>query len=190
MSGIITIADLAGHGSEAVAWKLLKEVSEQVIAQKNLIINPFIIEINENGYFALTPSSTQQPGFDAPEVTDNERTEASASWSLGATVFFAVTGRQVMNGKGGQGQSETSRLPFLRSEWPQLSELVMQCLHFSPQKRPSIKEINIKANNIFERCKNDIKRGPKFKQSETPQSSDGVGHDTDFWPETMQPNNN
>lgn len=187
MNEQFTIADLSGHANEPTVWKLLKEVSEQAMEYKRFIINPFLVEIGEDGHFVLMPSEVQQPGFDAPEAVYAERMEASAVWSLGATAFYAVMGVQVMNGKGGLGQTKTSRIPYLRGEWPELSELIMQCLQFDPIKRNTLKSICDKSFQQYEQCLNQIKLGPRFKHTEQLQLTEKIEKDLYFWPETMLP---
>ena len=180
-------SDIAGHCNEPTAWQILKEVSELLIKCKQMIANPFIIEIEGNGHFALLPAETQAAGFDAPEVDNTHRTEASVVWSLGATLFYVVMGRQVMNGKGSAGQSETSKLPYMRSEWPELSEWVQSCLRYQPSLRPDLQKILDKASEQHGRCMEEIRRGPKFKKK--PENAvDGMinaADDMAFWPESM-----
>ncbi len=187
------ISDLAGHCNEATAWKILKEISQQLLEHKEPkqpSIDPFLIEIREDGHFVLTPSESQQAGFDPHECGSSSpiRTERSMVWTLGATVFYAVMGRQVMNDKGGLGQTENSKLPYLRSEWPALSELVQRCLNYDPEKRPSLKELHDKATEQYDHCLSDIRRGPKFKDNGAigAESSNTIETDLAFWPETMQ----
>ena len=180
-------SDIAGHCNEPTAWKILKEGSQQIIEHKQLIINPFFIEIKEDVHFALSPTEIHPSGFDAPEVATSHHTEASVVWSLGATIFYVVMGRQVMNNKGGAGQTETSKLPYMRSEWPELSELVQQCLRFHPSQRPSLQQILDKASEQHDRCMEEISRGPKFKKN-SENAIDGTINATDeiaFWPESM-----
>ena len=180
-------SDIAGHCNEPTAWQILREVSKQQIERKQSLINPFIIEIEEDGCFTLLSAETQVLGFDAPEVDGAHRTEASAVWSLGATMFHIVMGHQVMNGKGGAGQSENSRLPYMRSEWPLMSELVQQCLRYHPSQRPSLQYILDKATEQYNRCMEEVRRGPKFKKTSdfTFDGSINATDDMAFWPETM-----
>ena len=180
-------SDISGHCNEPTAWQILKEVSEQLAERKQLVVNPFIIEIGEDGHFALLPSETQVTGFDAPEANDTQRNEASTVWSLGATLFHIVMARQVMNGKGGAGQKETSKLPYMRSEWPKMSELVQQCLRYQPSQRPNLQQIHDKAAEQHSCCVEEIRRGPKFKKNLN-LLNDGTIYATNdmaFWPETM-----
>lgn len=180
-------SDIAGHCNEPTAWQILKEASQQLIEHKQLVINPFIIEIGEDGHFALLPSETQVAGFDAPEANGTHRAEASSVWSLGATLFHIVMGRQVMNGKGGTGQSATSRLPYMRSEWPKMSKLVQQCLRYQPSQRPTLQQIHDKAEEQYSRCMEEVRRGPRFKKA-TEHASNGTinaANGMAFWPETM-----
>lgn len=181
--------DLAGHCNEPTAWKILKETSGQMMERQQLIVNPSLIAIEDNGSFTLQPDTLQQSGFDAPETSHSDRTTASAVWSMGATLFYIVMGRQVMNDKGGQSQTATSKLPYMRIDWPELSDLVQQCLQYAPAKRPSLQQIHDKAVAQCTRCENDIKRGPKIKAVASPQHFDNTELELDFWPETMQPIN-
>lgn len=180
-------SDIAGHCNEPTAWKILMEVSDQLMNHKQLIVNPFIIEIREDRHFALSTTETQLSGFDAPEVTTAYRNEANVVWSLGAALFYVVMGRQVMNGKGGVGQTGTSKLPYMRSEWPELSELVQRCLHYQPSQRPGLQEIYNKASEQQSRCMEEIRHGPKFKKN-SENAIDGTINAADmmaFWPESM-----
>lgn len=183
----VTAADFAGHCSESTAWQILKEMSGQLLESKQGVFNPYLVKIGDNGHFSLTASDTQANGFDAHEIATESRPESATVWSLGASLFYIVMGRQVMNGKGGNGQTPTSRLPYIRSEWPALSELVQQCLQYAPEKRPSLKDVYDTAKQNHERCLNDIKRGPKFKPAAQTQAGDGTNKDKElaFWPETM-----
>ena len=184
----LNTSDFAGHCNEATAWRILKEVSQQLMERKQFIVNPFIIEIDDNGHFILASAPIQHNGFDAPEATpDSPATEAGAVWSLGATLFYIVIGRIVMNGKGGHYQKETSKLPYMRSEWPEMSELVKQCLQYEPILRPSMQDIHNIALKHDQRCQDEIRRGPKFKNTPPAhQMPDAEQNDLTFWPEAMQ----
>ena len=187
MSEKIPVSELAGHCNEATAWRILEEVSHQLMESKQLIVNPSIINIDEDGHFALEAAQEQQSGFDPHEVDANSRTEAGTVWSIGATLFYIVMGGCVMNGKGGEGQSATSKLPYIRSEWPEMSELVQRCLQFEPANRPTLQEIYDKALQNFKRCQDDIRRGPKIKStSSTSNELEAKENDLIFWPESMQ----
>lgn len=186
-----TAADFAGHCNESAAWQILKEISGQLIEHKQRIVNPFLISIGDDGHFNLMPSETQQASYDAPEIGTTTRTESATVWSMGAVLYFLVMGREVMNGKGGPGQSRTSKLPYMRSEWPALSELVQRCLQYAPNSRPSLQEIHDIAAQNLERCRNDIKHGPKFKPAKQAQTNGANPTETElaFWPETMKYSN-
>ncbi len=187
-------SDIAGHCNEPTAWQILKEVSGQLIEHKLLWVNPFVIEIGDDGHFTLLSAEKQCSGFDAPNADTAHPTDADTAWSLGATLFYIVMGRQVMNGKGGAGQRETSRLPYIRSEWPALSELVQQCLRYPPSRRPSLQQIHDEAVEQHNRCVEEIRLGPKFKKASDAATNGTINvvDDLSFWPETMyetHPNN-
>lgn len=185
-----TAADLAGHCNELTAWRILKEVSEEMVSQKAMNVSPFHIAINGDGSFSLLqPESTDLNGFEAPETVIGNATEASSVWSLAASLFFVVMGCQVMNGKGGLGQNEQSKVPYMRSELPQLSELVQRCLHFRPENRPSMQKVHDVAAKEFQRCMETVRRGPKFRENPTLGVMGASDSLIAFWPESMQPNN-
>lgn len=188
MSEKTYITELAGHCNEATAWRVLKEMSQQLIDSGQHVVDPSSIAIDDDGRFVLDHNPVPQPGFEAPQSNATEHTEADTVWSLGATLFYIVMGRQVMNGKGGKGQTAASKLPYMRSEWPEMSELIKQCLQYEPALRPSLHDVLEKANRQNERCLADIRRGPKFKETTSPDSDTAEGHNDDlaFWPETMQ----
>ena len=187
MSERIPVSELAGHCNEATAWRILEEVSRHSMEGMRRIVNPSIIGISEDGQFALEAAQEQQSGFDPHEVEANSRTEASTVWSIGATLFYIVMGRCVMNGKGGEGQSETSKLPYMRSEWPEMSELVQRCLQFEPANRPTLQEIHDKTVQNLKRCQDNIRRGPKIKTNTSkPNELETIEKDLAFWPERMQ----
>ncbi len=184
----IYVSELAGHCNEMMAWQILKEVSETLIQKGLRSIDPYCIEIDDNGHFSLATTTANHDDFNAPETIENQLNEAGTTWSLCATVFFVIMGCQVMNGKGGKGQKASSKLPYMRSEWPELSELVQQCLQFHPTRRPTLQQVHDKALQQYQRCMDEIRKGPKFKtmgkvsQTET----DLARQDLAFWPEIMQ----
>ena len=184
-----TAADLAGHCNEPTAWRILKEVSEEMMSQKTLEVSPYHIAINGDGSFSLMQpeKSIDMSGFEAPEAVNGNATDASSVWSLAASLFYVVMGCQVMNGKGGRGQNEQSKVPYMRSEWSQLSELVQNCLHFRPECRPSMHKLHDVAAKEFQRCMEMIRRGPKFRERPTKNFTAPPDSLLAFWPESMQP---
>lgn len=186
------VSELAGHCNELAAWQILKEVSKAFSRMGLRRIDPYCIEIGDDGHFSLSSETelAKHNGFDAPEAAGSQMAESGVVWSLGATVFFVVMGCQVMNGRGGKGQHESSKLPYMRSEWPEMSELVQQCLQFNPVRRPSLQQIHDKALQQHQRCTDEIRKGPKLKTTgKTTTTETDLGQDLAFWPETMQPSN-
>lgn len=181
--------DLAGHCNEPTAWQILMEVSKQMIERKQFVVNPSIIEIADAGEFLLLPPDGQNmdKSFEAPPSGGDRFAEADAVWSLGSTMFFIVMGQMVMNGRGGIGQKETSKLPYMRSEWPKMSELVQQCLHYLPSRRLTLQRVFEIATQQHERCVEEIRRGPRLKKitEDTKKGTINATRDTDFWPEIM-----
>ena len=191
MDNTLYALELAGHCNETTAWKFLKDVSEALRANPTVPVNPTVIEIKDDGSFALATqaASLSLEGFDAPESLQGNRSEASAVWSLAASLFYLVMGCQVMNGKGGVGQSESSKLPYMRSTLPLLSELVQRCLQYKPEFRPNLDEVNKLATRQYGLCMEALKRGPKFQEKSLDQEKQGSleSQSMEFWPEAMQP---
>ncbi|MBO4786535.1 MAG: hypothetical protein J5510_05665, partial [Prevotella sp.] len=92
----------------------------------------------------------------------------------------------IMNGRGGKAQKATSKLPFMRSEMPEMSRLVQQCLDYDASKRPTLAEVLTTAKENLERCKEELKDGPRMKP-ETASSTSAVEADSSAWPEEMIP---
>lgn len=192
MSETIYISELAGHCNEVTAWRILKDASQQLIEQGHYIIDPSTMVIADDGHFALMLAHEPHDGFEAPKCNAANRDAAAAVWSLGATLFFVVMGRQVMNGKGGKGQTASSKLPYMRSKWPEISKLVQQCLQYDPALRPTLHDILDKSTKQYERCLADIKRGPKFKPTSDSDRETLEDHydALTFWPENMESSTN
>lgn len=182
--------ELAGHCNELTAWRILKDMSDALSTDRNATVSPAQIKIEDDGGFTYLPQTPfVMEGFEAPEAIQGHRADTSSVWSLAATLFYLVMGGQVMNGKGGAAQTEASKLPYMRSSLPLLSELVQRCLNFHPEQRPSMAEINETATRQYNLCREAVKKGPKFQErrpdvsSQESQSDQNVG----FWPESMQP---
>ena len=154
------------------------------------MVSPVHIEIKDDDGFALShQTSTIMEGFVAPEALKDKGTEASTVWSLAATLFYLVMGCQIMNGKGGAAQQESSRLPYMRSSLPQLSELIQRCLSFHPEQRPTMKEINELATQQFSLCTEAVKKGPVIQEKRLDtENQDDESSISDFWPESMRLN--
>jgi hypothetical protein len=190
MEDTLYAVELAGHCNELTAWRILKEISEAMLADTAARVSPTQIAIKDDGGFALSRQDAMlMEGFEAPESLKGESNEASAVWSLAATLFYLVMGCQVMNGKGGAAQQESSRLPYMRSSLPVLSELIQRCLSYHSEQRPSLQEVNELANQQYSLCSEAVKNGPAFQDKHLgaeSQEGDAVAV-SEYWPESMRP---
>lgn len=179
--------ELAGYCNELTAWQILRDVSADVLKQPGAV-SPGLIVVRDEGFgLERAEGPVDIGGFEAPEVKDGTHNEASAVWSLAASVFYLVMGCQIMNGKGGKGQHATSKVPYMRSEFAKMSELVQQCLQYRPELRPSAKEVNETANGQYERCAEVVSRGPKFREkTDTANEIKDIDSELAFWPEPMR----
>ena len=187
MEETIHASDFAGHCTEVTAWRILRDISHELLSRKGgNIIRPSLIKAEANEDFTLEEhaADTTVDGFDAPEVERTGRTTEGDVWSLGASVFSVMRGCQVMNGKGGRRQTSLSRVPYLKNSLPDLSELIRQCLQYRPDQRPSMKTINETAIAHYNRCMETISQGPVFRQKTETTNDAGQDH-AGFWPEQM-----
>lgn len=181
----------AGYCDELTAWQMMADVARQVMDNGHEAmadISPSRIAINGSGFVLVPLQDCHDDAFVAPELINNRQqaTEKSAVWSLAATVFRMVMGCNIMNGRGGKAQKATSKLPFMRSEMPEMSRLVQQCLDYDAGKRPTLAEMLAKAKENLERCKEELKNGPRMKP-ETASSTSAAETDSSAWPEEMIP---
>lgn len=179
--------ELAGYCNELTAWRILRDVSADLLKQASAV-SPTLIVIKDEGFeLERASEAADLGGFEAPEVKGGAQTEASAVWSLAATVFYLVMGCQIMNGKGGKGQRATSKVPYMRSELAKMSELVQQCLQYRPELRPTAKEVNEMASEQYKNCEETVKLGPKFRVKTTfDDNENNIDNELAFWPESMR----
>lgn len=180
-------ADFAGYCTEIAAWRFLRDISQEVAqgGEASCLITPTAVAITEDGGFTLIDVQ-EDPGspYIAPECRDGRPTMKSAVWSMAATVFKLVMGCDVFNGRGGKAQHKGSKIPYMRNEMPDLSQLLCRCLSFLPQNRPEVIEIHDMASLHFQRCLESVRRGPQFKTTSTTDSG-ADDSDAGFWPEEM-----
>jgi hypothetical protein len=178
-----TAADLSGHCTEMTAWQMVRDLAQQTTSRTDICsVSPTTVAIAEDGTFVLTSSGEQQNRiYQAPEGALDHQ---SAVWSLGATVFFVVMGCNVMNGKGGAGQHARSKVPYMRSGMPALSELVQQCLQYAPAQRPHLQQVLTTAEKQCQQWAQRVKQGPAFKKAQQ-QGRNDTPESVAFWPEEM-----
>lgn len=173
---------------EIAAWRLLCDIAQELLRQEgNAIVKPSLISIQEDGGFQLEAPQGEVAidGFDAPECAHSGRTTESTVWSLGATVFYIMMGCQVMNGRGGRGQTAQSRIPYLRHGMPDLSELTQRSLRYQPRLRPTVQDIITIAKANLQRCEDQMQKGPQLHQTKDVTVQRTAGEEG-FWPEEMR----
>lgn len=177
----IPVHGVASHLSERMAWQLLRDVAG---SDAFPTATPTAFSILWNGErFVLSHGATmvddaETAHFIAPEGSGST---ASHVWSLAATVFYLFMGCHVFNGLGGKAQHEKSPLPYIRKSLPELSEFIMQCLHFDPSQRPDAGKVAEYATAQLKRIASTNMERPKKTMNgiANPRSAD------DFWPEEM-----
>lgn len=185
MDSNISLKDIAGLTTERAVWQLMLDLSEYCrsgslkdVAPDTIVVNGSLYEIKDKaGKDVAAP-------FAAPETaTDNNYTEESEVWTIGAMAFYAITGVHVFEGKGGSTQTPATRVPRISSTHAgrNLSALIHSCLNHSPGCRPGMDKIRETARKSLSVQSVPRKRlanhtGKKYTNSLTK-----------FWPDEMVP---
>lgn len=169
------VAAIAGEIDELTAWQIFHDVAASSSNLKTPI-SPQHILMDEDVFILSEWSESKDPIFNAPEGYE-------PVWALGASVFYVFLGCHVFQGLGGKGQTISAPVPTLRRELPELSKLVSRCLDYTPQNRPSMKEIlNVASENI-ERCTKSKTEFPPLRNVENKiLTADEIDA---YWPEEM-----
>ena len=114
---------------------------------------------------------------------EESHSEKADTWTLGALAFYAITGTDVFEGKGGETQTPDTKVPRLSSAHAsqELSSLIYRCLSYSPQDRATKEEIWNLAQTAL--AKPAVPRKRLTSQTGKSYSSSLIK----FWPEEMVP---
>lgn len=160
----LKLQDLAGYGGKHIAWRCLRDVSNELIEGGNTMpINDNIVVDNDR--FVLCP--------DCGNVTVSEK---EAVWQLGASVFYVLMGSRVMKGESGNRVDSPVINPM--SYGKELSQLLATMLSPNAEKRPSlaqVKEIATKNCDIA-----------TFMAEPKRYVSEDENEEPSFWPEAMR----
>jgi len=152
MNKEITLSDIAGYVTERTVWQMMLSLSTRYESETFNNITPHTVIIVDDD-FQLSKHRTSDVedcrAFAAPE-TFNKSSEifvAFDTWTIGALAFYAVTGMNVFEGKGGETQTGETEIPRLSSAHvsKELSNLIYRCLSYFPEDRPTKKEIQRQA---------------------------------------------
>lgn len=189
MKDNITLNHIAGYATEKTVWLFILNLSAYCNGGDLCGITADEIIVSDSAF--IVQRHSQQTGhtpsrFSAPEsscVTLADHTEASGIWTLGALAFYAITGMDVFEGKGGSTQTKETIVPRIASAYAseQLSSLICQCLSYSPADRPSVECIAHLAKEAL-----GIPTAPRKRLI----NSSGRCYATSlvkFWPEEMVP---
>ena len=126
----ITLSDIAGYATERAVWQMMLGLSDYCGIDKLNGITSHRIII-EGDTFLLKDSKTPDAGngmaFAAPETfnkKEESNSEKADTWTLGALAFYAITGTDVFEGKGGETQTPDTKvmLKRRRTHFPLLGE--------------------------------------------------------------------
>ena len=152
MNKDISLNDIAGYATERTVWQMIRSLSTCPTGTLNGS-SPHKIIIVGNG-FILKEGAKDEMAFAAPERfgRGNEaKPEQADIWALGALAFYAITGTNVFEGKGGSTQTEETEVPRISSTHAskELSSLIRQCLSYSPKDRPQKEDMRKIAQNVL-----------------------------------------
>ena len=145
----ITLNDIAGYATEKTVWQLILALSDYCsqgqlrgIDADEIIVSDSEFMVNRHS----KPTGHTKYRFAAPESFQNtmaDNAKAAAIWSLGALAFYAITGMDVFEGKGGYTQTKETNIPRIGSAYASepLSSLIRRCLSYSPADRPSAEHV-------------------------------------------------
>ena len=155
----ITLKDIAGYTTERTVWQLMLNLSEGCDQGRVKDITPEKIAVCNKGFQLINgESAVTSKAFAAPETFDCHAVgglpanhEASSVWIIGALSFYAVMGTDVFEGRGGETQTEQTDIPRISSAHAsqELSSLIRLCLDYSPERRPSLVEIQQQAQKAL-----------------------------------------
>lgn len=185
----ITLSQIAGYATEKTVWQLLMNLSDYCSDGElcGVTANDIIVSDSSFSLDKHRDSQENKAGsFASPESFQDvsiAKNEASCIWTLGALAFYAITGMDVFEGKGGNTQNKDTNIPRISSAYAsdQLSTLIRRCLSFSPSERPSRNTILHAAKDALEKPASPRKRlitnnGRSYSVSIVK-----------FWPEEMVP---
>lgn len=165
---------IAGELDEAGAWQLLRDVADQ--AQNSSVpICPSHILIDGNNFRLAEWSRGYEMAYLSPQGY-------SASWALGATVFFVFMDCPLFGGEGGKVQRASTPVPSMRKGLEELNEVVSRCLAYNPEERPSLAEIRATAIKNMERLKKEKPAERVLKR----KGGEGRTPLEESWPEEME----
>lgn len=145
----ISLSDIAGYATERTVWTLLLRLADTGVLPNLCGIQAEDIIVAGTDFVLPAAAPRSASGcrqFSAPEAfrtPDSARTEPAGIWALGALAFFAITGMNVFEGKGGETQTPDTAIPRLGTAHASagLSSLVRRCLSYAPQARPTADEV-------------------------------------------------
>ena len=188
MSKTITLSDIAGYATEKTVWQMMLDLSGLCDSDRLNNIGADAIVISGNRFQLQNPkvlNDSHGTAFSAPEYFNNGtgQNDASGIWALGSLAFYAITGMNVFEGKGGETQTKETDIPRLSSAHAsrELSMLICRCLSYSPQDRPTKEEVEQKAKAALA-----LPVQPCKKLSNQTGKSYGISL-IKFWPEEMVP---
>lgn len=187
MNKEITLNDIAGYATERTVWQMMLSLSVSNELKTLSNITPHTVIITDND-FQLRKHGQSDAGdcraFVAPETfKSSEKSDTSDVWTIGTLAFYAVTGMNVFEGKGGETQTGETEIPRLSSAHAskELSSLIYRCLSYFPENRPTMSDIQQQARLVLSRTVMPCKRLSSQK------GKCYVNSLIKFWPEEMVP---
>lgn len=182
----ISLNDIAGYATERMVWQMLLTLSDSCGSGAINGIVPHAISIIGNDFILkeIKDQGTKEKAFAAPETFNTDiKSELSDIWALGALAFYAITGMNIFEGKGGETQTQETEVPRLSSAHAskELSTLIYKCMSYSLQDRPQKNEIRKLAQAVL------AKPAIPCKKLASQSGKTYTNSLVKFWPEEMVP---
>lgn len=184
MNKVINLHHIAGYCPEAAIWKMIVDLCCIIQGQdkRRTPITPYSLFV-DGGTFYIDDSDEISPEFLPPEyVTGESITESQQMWMLGATIYYASSGRILFGGHGGYYQRSNPyvQLPVLQKAHQAITPVMQRCLQTDPSQRINVQELKDIALRESERCR----RAPRLRARPQQTASNKIITDRK-WPEEM-----
>ena len=184
----MTIHSIAGYCNEKALWKLLVDLSSDILdktSKTRKVIMPEMVIVDGED-FRLTDEMPQNTSteFLPPEGIGESGSEGLV-WSLAALVCYASSGHYVFGGRGGSYQRSHPKveLPTLKKEHSGVATLVKRGLCYTPSQRISLGELHAAAVKGLE-SNVQMSRVKRINESSERNALSVVVDDA--WPDKME----
>ena len=187
MNDNTTIHAIAGYCNEKVLWKLLADLSSELLKgtskMKNMLTPDMVMIDGENFRIVDKILLNSSSEFCPPEGVGDD-IEKGLVWSLAGLACYASSGHYVFGCRGGVYQRSNPKvdLPALRREHSSLTPVIKRCLCYSPSQRITLSELHAIAKKGLDSNEQLSRQKRTVEPSKMKVSLESLD---DVWPEKM-----